>query len=163
MNLIDTTVDSAAEYNAPRAERPSDAQVVIRVFAGLRSVWMLSNEQLNQIAGLPASPAFDPMAVLDMGPAERARVLSRMLGALDVASRVRDRLGSAEELSWIHQRNGTPALKNRRPYEALYDEDGASLLLKLLSDEDEESGQKKKPASDARSDAAPGTEPESAA
>lgn len=160
MNFIDTTVDSAAEYNAPRAERPSDAQVVIRVFAGLRSVWMLSNEALNQIAGLPASPAFDPMAVLDMGPGERARVLNRMLGALDVASCVRDRFGSGQELSWVHQRNGSPVLKNRRPYEALYEEGGASLLLKLLSNDDSE---EKEPVSDVRSDAAPGTEPVSGA
>ena len=158
MNFIDTTVDSAADFSAPRAERPSDAQVVIRVFAGLRSVWMLSNEQLNLIAGLPASPAFDPMAVLEMGPSERARVLNRMVGAVDVANRLRDRFGADKELSWFHQRNGSPALKNRRPVEVLYDEDGACLLMEILSDQESE-----KPASGSRNDAEPGTEPESAA
>jgi uncharacterized protein (DUF2384 family) len=131
MNLTDSIVDSAADFTPPRAERPSDALVVLRVYAGLRSVWMLTNEQMNQMAGLPATARFDPHSIHDMLPAARAAVLNRMMGVLDVASRVRDKHG-ANELSWLHQRNPAPGLKNLRPIEVLFEEGGAQALLAFL-------------------------------
>ena len=132
MNLIDLTVDSATDFTPPRAELASDALVVLQVYAGLRSVWMLSNEQLNLMAGLPESPRFDPHAIHEMEVSTRADALNRMVGVLDVASRVRELFGE-KELSWLHQRNPAPEMGNRRPLEVLFEKDGAQTLLKHLS------------------------------
>lgn len=130
MNLIESTVDSAVDFTAPRAQRSSDAEVVLRVYAGLRSIWMLTNEQLNAIAGLPRARMFDPTVIDSLTREGRTSVLGRMIGALDVASRVRERFGE-EELSWLHQRNRV--FTDWKPVEMLEEDGGAELLLAFLA------------------------------